>query len=1394
MVRPDDQVRPRIADLADVDDTSPDALMDWPPAATAIRRHAPTVGAAASASSREQPDAPETATSADAEPRGRRVRFDLERGAGNGAGTGACDEAPGRGGEPALEPDTGAPENDPENAQLPPRPPIMGEIREHLHSQPVSMRHGEQRPSRFRAMREAEKGATEEPVSAFRRARMQKEGGKKAGSHSFPPATIHSHAVPPPQTDAVPESPCPAATPAAATDPTRDPGGGAPPDQMTSLLDSIARENEGRLSSMNYASVDEELHDAAAFFGADTLEKLAGRRDVSRGGRPEEPSAGPPRGWPIVERLPAEPPSQNTASPVAQERDTAADQESFRARYFPEEPDAVPPSLEWTVPHTDERSTHDVRFNFQGAPIWRPAVGTSATGDATFLAGLHHHGNDQHAPGYTVDELLHLGRSSVAAQRTMAFQVLARICDTHPQHLNGACGFARGAFFASAPEDLRTALDADAGTPRMQIMLLARWCLVDRHQSVRAAALACLRAALASVSALPADVSAVWRAGVLPDAVDPPQDWLWLAALRREDAWSPRARPPLFHTQDASYSELLRRNWAAALRQTDVLPVLDALAAGDDGSRAYGEVRAHIADVVYFLALHDVRTAQDVPPHVMRCVAGAAGPWPLVAGQVWPPAHTLLVLLRAVQSGREVAARLVEMGVTDAVLRYVLLLPQDCGGAPVGDEIAVHEHALLFATLRVFTALARYGLASTSVREVWAPLQRLGTWAAHVLEDAGSGASPTRHTARLHTACAVFEMMDICTLQAMRGPQLGDLGVNWPMVAPWVGYSAAACGAFSALRAAAAPMATAAAGALSFQVAAAAAGHMASWRAAASTVEPDALVDAPVCPPFLEAALLSLHAALADADACRIRGDVDACRAAAHSVYVFAAAAGVLQRWDGLADAARARVADAQNAILASSLIDALAAPVFSVVGGDALRAVLLVEAGACTPTDAWHRFLVLQALSVNEADDVAALLESTVSQIDAGVWRVLAPFLRENVLGGVARAEGGVHTSLLQALVRSAAAPTPRAFFVTAPPAAEPATDPVTDAVLWQSPSAGLPLRRDWPFLALDDLLHSGDAQSLNRKDALPPDWDFSETDIVLASLQLAHAVADLVLARETPTLTSAAMWLGIAKVYLLEEHPGATAYSGAATGRDLYAQPAVAGQIDALQRSADRAALCRNAPPDTLEDAFEYSGTAGASFYQMYTDLVGLYDAVSFGHASFAKMLLPPLAMVYAADYRRLLWCDYAQVLRSITLAVHDAPVVAPPPAGTGEQRRMFSYLWPTERDPNVLSAYASALASAQVTHEHQPLLATIAEHHVSAALWAPLEPEQWDISGHGGGMNRPPVPPILRERIARVIYAPATRREVSLRVLHRAPLGEAQPAAIDARQRAIDAITGT
>jgi hypothetical protein len=62
------------------------------------------------------------------------------------------------------------------------------------------------------------------------------------------------------------------------------------------------------------------------------------------------------------------------------------------------------------------------RFDFDGREM-----SNDASGDVPAHSGLFHHGDEPEAPGYTISELLHLARSSVASQRAMALTVIGKV-------------------------------------------------------------------------------------------------------------------------------------------------------------------------------------------------------------------------------------------------------------------------------------------------------------------------------------------------------------------------------------------------------------------------------------------------------------------------------------------------------------------------------------------------------------------------------------------------------------------------------------------------------------------------------------------------------------------------------------------------------------------------------------------------------------------------------------------------------------------------------------------------------------------------------------------------------------------------------------------------------
>ncbi|CEH15151.1 hypothetical protein CBOM_02946 [Ceraceosorus bombacis] len=270
---------------------------------------------------------------------------------------------------------------------------------------------------------------------------------------------------------------------------------------------------------------------------------------------------------------------------------------------------------------------------------------------------------------------------------------------------------------------------------------------------------------------------------------------------------------------------------------------------------------------------------------------------------------------------------------------------------------------------------------------------------------------------------------------------------------------------------------------------------------------------------------------------------------------------------------------------------------------------------------------------------------------------------------------------------------------------------DPLTGALLYKSSQSGLPLRSDWTLQALDDLLHSGTCAALNRKDVLPASWDYTEAQLVRDALHLTRMAlqATLDMRRHDCLMTASELLLGMCKVFLLERDDAPTPQStGDITGRNLFRDKEISGvlvqlfemlpQLVASHAATDVQMSGKVAPFDgtrtrskTMEEA-ACKETIAVPFYQIYTDLLGLYDGLSLGDEAFQRIILAGQSMLYASDYRRLLWIDHAHLLSTFTLQLQDAPLET--------MRGLQSYLYPAEQDPDVLRAFTAALMRGDVT----------------------------------------------------------------------------------------------
>ncbi|KAJ6581338.1 hypothetical protein B0H19DRAFT_1369701 [Mycena capillaripes] len=259
-----------------------------------------------------------------------------------------------------------------------------------------------------------------------------------------------------------------------------------------------------------------------------------------------------------------------------------------------------------------------------------------------------------------------------------------------------------------------------------------------------------------------------------------------------------------------------------------------------------------------------------------------------------------------------------------------------------------------------------------------------------------------------------------------------------------------------------------------------------------------------------------------------------------------------------------------------------------------------------------------------------------------------------------------------------------------------------------------GLPVRRDWTLSPLDHLLRSGTSLVFNK---LPPGWDASEVDVTRAALLLTK-IAREVAARFSFVdfvLTGEEAVFGCMKVFMLEH-----GQPQSDSAEEVFRDGLVGRLMDELLAPFTAAAATTSpsspvipSPPPQPDLEQVSAGFLGPStpFYQYYTDLVALYDAISFAHPTFARLLLPPTAMRYAPDYRRLLWNDYGHVLRTVRTEPADV---------LGD---LGGYLWPAEADAQMLGAYLRALVNSKGGGRLQGFPRMVATHHVACSIWPDL-----------------------------------------------------------------------
>ncbi|GAA5822465.1 hypothetical protein JCM11251_006348 [Rhodosporidiobolus azoricus] len=262
----------------------------------------------------------------------------------------------------------------------------------------------------------------------------------------------------------------------------------------------------------------------------------------------------------------------------------------------------------------------------------------------------------------------------------------------------------------------------------------------------------------------------------------------------------------------------------------------------------------------------------------------------------------------------------------------------------------------------------------------------------------------------------------------------------------------------------------------------------------------------------------------------------------------------------------------------------------------------------------------------------------------------------------------------------------------------------------------SGSVLPPDWPLVVLNELLRSANSPVFEQ---LPVGTEVSELQLVRSSLTLMRVVASAATSpySQVPAPT---LIYDLIKVFMLEKDGGDLKGSSGADS-ELFRDEAIQQSMSELLASISVAKqgvaqlLLPDARPPALTIEGVSSTVSSAPFYQLYTDLVGLYDSISLSDRLFGLVLLPPLSMSYPLDYRRLLWTDYSHILRNLRFSADE---IIADKQGEGA---LSSYLDPREESEAILAAYLDALVSGSVKQETTSFLHLVAAHHVAAALFA-------------------------------------------------------------------------
>ena len=927
--------------------------------------------------------------------------------------------------------------------------------------------------------------------------------------------------------------------------------------------------------------------------------------------------------------------------------------EDIRRRFFPTAP-ADDPSLEWIQgdAEPDEEATPTVRFDLNGTPI--PAKISASL--PTHL-GLHHHAEGSHA-GYTLEDILMLSRSTVPAQRASMLGVLSKI----------------------AHRLARTSTDSRKSIPE----------LAGQEVALRKRMLA------AGVEALSERASVGARAVEL----------LWECTAQWDEE--------VLGLEGVELADLDKGDALASLPLDYLLPLIStALETAELPKESLSQLLA----VLHRLAQHSnanaiaIVSSKGLVANVLQCFL--LTPIPPTPDDPRPNRLALKFLRTLVQSSRDNATSLV--GPADTLLRFVITLPSL---SPFPVSLAT---SLLAETLHLYADLASYGLyshVSTTAQEYFL---QLGKYIR----------SPQCRNSQLRSAwLRVLEAWTVCARDPHRTTPSHD--ILWSQVVGW--------GWVEDMLEVRKHLDDTDSESWSYLwIALAAFLEGAKVNGAKGGEEERATVLAAIKDGFMEGrekrivanALRSGHEVSDKLDAGMRQGilpsDVPSLRDLGRHASTIAAAIRLFLActpgsYKEIPDSPPfslpfADISSACAAITTSPLWTSLYTPESIPYGHIFYRPLstllsnylLLSRKTPGTSPALW----MAQALAIlcrhfpgddEHAQQTASQLAETITadflrargwSVPDEIWErggmdIIIPFLRHSL-----RPKGEEHIGPTWITPQSIATATTQRL------------PPLTSLQPNDRRQQPLPLTKDWVFCPLDHLLRSGESEVF--KD-LPSSWDASEAEVVRATLLFIRVSQEVLHYHHLDgfLMTREEVIFGCMKVFMLE-HGQQQDDSSEEVFRDSIVERYMSEILAPFSASADAKTL-KTPPPsihttDSLDVVAKRFLGAAVPFYQWYTDFVGLYDAISFAHPLFARLLLPPLNMRYPSDYRKYLWADYNHVMRTVRT-----------PPGDAVTGSIAEYLWPVETDAEIVGAYLRALVKGPL----EGFVRLIAVHHVACKIW--------------------------------------------------------------------------